>query len=68
MQVAAGPGRAESLLDDDEQGAFTATGRWQFDLRPRTVLVASGAYRDATDLEPRAAPPASPWASPLPRA
>jgi hypothetical protein len=52
VQVAGGPGRAESLLDDDEQGSFTATGRWQFDLRPRTVLVASGSYRDATDLEP----------------
>ena len=53
VQLAAGPGRAESLLADDEQGAFTATGRWQFDLRPRMVLVASGAYRDASDLEPR---------------
>ena len=53
VQVAAGPGRAESLLNDDEQGAFTAAGRWQFDLRPRTVLVASGAFRDASDLEPR---------------
>jgi hypothetical protein len=53
VQVAAGPGRAESLVNDDGQGAFTATGRWQFDLRPRTVLVASGAFRDASDLVPR---------------
>jgi hypothetical protein len=53
VQVAAGPGRAESLVSDQEQGSFTATGRWQFDLRPRTVLVASGVFRDATDLEPR---------------
>lgn len=52
VQVAAGPGRAESLLDDEEQGTFTATGRWQFDLRPRTVLVASGAFRDASTLDP----------------
>jgi len=52
VQVAAGPGRADSLLDDDGRGAFTATGRWQFDLRPRTVLVASGAFRDASDFDP----------------
>ena len=53
VQVAAGPGRAESLLDEDKEGAFTATGRWQVDLRPRTVLVASGAFRDASGLVPR---------------
>ncbi|HEX9185959.1 MAG TPA: hypothetical protein VGB87_02725 [Vicinamibacteria bacterium] len=50
VQVSAGPGPADSV-DDAEARAFTATGRWQFDLRPRVVLVASGLFRAASDLE-----------------
>jgi len=52
VQVSAGPGYADAV-DDEGRRAFTATGRWQFDLRPRVVLVASGLYRDASDLDPR---------------
>jgi len=52
LQVSAGPGYADSA-DDEGRQAFTATGRWQFDLRPRVVLAASGLYRDASDLDPR---------------
>jgi hypothetical protein len=37
----------------DGDRAFTTTGRWQFDLTPRTVLVASGLFRDASSLGPR---------------
>ena len=37
----------------DAGRAFTTTGRWQFDLSPRTVLVASGLFRDASTLGPR---------------
>jgi hypothetical protein len=37
----------------DAGRAFTTTGRWQFDLSPRTVLVASGLFRDASSLGPR---------------
>jgi len=51
VQVSAGPGLADSV-DDDDQRAFTVTGRWQFDLRPRVALVASGLFRDASDLDP----------------
>ena len=37
----------------DAGRAFTTTGRWQFDLTSRTVLVASGLFRDASSLGPR---------------
>jgi hypothetical protein len=37
----------------DAGRAFTTTGRWQLDLSPRTVLVASGLFRDASSLGPR---------------
>jgi hypothetical protein len=37
----------------DAGRAFTTTGRWQFDLTSRTVLVASGLFRDASTLGPR---------------
>jgi len=53
LQVSVGPGHADSFFDDDGRRAFTATARWQVDLRPRTVLVASGLFRDASDLDPR---------------
>ena len=52
VQLSAGPGFADTV-DDDGRREFTATGRWQFDLRPRVVLVASGLYRDGTDLDLR---------------
>jgi hypothetical protein len=37
----------------DAGHAFTTSGRWQFDLSPRTVLVASGLFRDASSLGAR---------------
>lgn len=52
VQMSAGPGFADSV-DEEATRAFTATGRWQFDLRPRVVLVASGLFRDASDLSPQ---------------
>jgi hypothetical protein len=51
VQLSVSPGRAESILHDDGLKAFTASARYQFDLTPRTVLVASGLYRDASRLE-----------------
>lgn len=55
LQASLGPGYAESLVDDDDDGreAFTATGRFQVDLSPRLVLVASGLFRDEARLDPR---------------
>ena len=53
LQLSLGPGRAESVLHDDGRRAFTATGRFQLDLGPRGVLVASGLYRGASELEAR---------------
>jgi hypothetical protein len=52
VQVSAGPGLADAV-DDASRRALTATGRWQFDLGPRLVLVASGLYRHRSDLDPR---------------
>ncbi|MDE2711790.1 MAG: hypothetical protein F4Z74_04150 [Acidobacteria bacterium] len=49
LQVAAGPGRAESLLDDDGRAALTVSGRAQRDLGSRTVAVASVLHRGAAD-------------------
>lgn len=53
LQVAAGPGRADSILDDDGTRGFTASGRFQYDLSSRSVLVASGILRNASDVTPR---------------
>lgn len=53
MQVSVGPGRADSIIDDDGRQAFTATGRVQIDLSPRTALVASALYRDPSDVDAR---------------
>ena len=53
LQVAAGPGRAESLVDNDGRQAFTSSARFQIDLSPRTVLAASALYRGASDVAPR---------------
>jgi hypothetical protein len=52
VQLSAGPGFADSVTDAGRR-AFTATGRWQVDLRPRVVLVASGLLRAASDIDPR---------------
>jgi hypothetical protein len=52
LQISLGPGLADSV-DDAERRAFTASGRWQLDLRPNVVLVASGLFRDASELEPQ---------------
>ena len=49
LQVAVGPGRAESLLNDDGSAAFTVSGRAQRDFGSRTVLVGSVLRRGATD-------------------
>ena len=53
VQVSVGPGRAESLLDDDGRQALTAAGRWQLDLGPRTVVAASVLYRGESRVMPR---------------
>ncbi len=52
LQVSAGPGRAESLIDGDGRNAFTGSARFQVDVDPRTVLAASGLYRGASDAGP----------------
>ena len=52
-QAVVGPGRADSLVDDDGRRAFSASGRFQFDLTPRIVVVGSALYRDASDLDPK---------------
>jgi hypothetical protein len=53
LQITAGPGRAETMLDADGDGAFTAAGRWQYDITPRIVVVGSALYREAHGLAPR---------------
>lgn len=52
LQVSAGPGRAESLLAATREGAWTSTGRFQFDLGTRTVLVGSAIHRGAAGAAP----------------
>ena len=52
LQISAGPGRAQSLFDDDGRQAFTSSGRFQIDLTPRMVLAASALYRGASDVAP----------------
>ncbi len=53
LQLAAGPGRAESLLDDDGRAALTVSGRLQHDFGSRAVLVGSALHRGASDRTPR---------------
>ena len=53
VQVAASPGRADSIRNHDGLRAFTVSGRVQLDLSPRTVLVASGLFRGASQLQAR---------------
>ena len=50
MQVAAGPGRADSIIHDDGLRAFTAAGRVQLDLSPRSALVFSGLFHHSSRL------------------
>lgn len=51
-QLSVGPGHADSILHDDGRRAFTATGRLQRDLGPRSTLVVSGRFRDNSSLAP----------------
>jgi hypothetical protein len=51
IQVSVGPGSADAIVHG-EAHPFTATGRFQWDLGPRTALVFSGLYRDKTTLVP----------------
>ena len=53
LQMSAGPGRAESLLDGDGRGAFTSSARFQLDVGPRMAVAASALYRGASDVAPR---------------
>ena len=53
VQVALGPGRAESIGDADGTRAFTTSGRVQVDLSARTVLVASGIFRGESAAAPQ---------------
>jgi len=48
LQGSVGPGRADSIIDDDGRQSFTATGRAQADLSSRMVLVGSGMYRNGS--------------------
>jgi hypothetical protein len=52
-QVSIGPGYADAVVHDDGRQSLTATGRFQWDITPRTVLVVSGLLRNRSDLEPR---------------
>ena len=53
LQMSAGPGRADSLIDGKGRAAFTVSGRYQFDLTPRTVVAGSLLHRGETDFRPR---------------
>ena len=53
LQLAAGPGRAESLLNDDGRAALTASARLQHDFGSRTALVGSVLHRAESDRAPR---------------
>jgi hypothetical protein len=51
LQVSVGPGSADAIVHGNPH-PFTATGRLQWDLGPRTALVFSGLYRGGTTLVP----------------
>jgi hypothetical protein len=53
IQVTISPGRADSILHDDGNRAFTTSGRLEVDLSSRTSIVASGLFRDASSLQSR---------------
>jgi hypothetical protein len=46
LQTSLGPGRADSIIEDDGRQSFTATARAQADFSSRAVLVGSGLYRN----------------------
>ena len=52
LQVAASPGPADAIVDDDGGQAFTTAGRVQVDLNSRSVLAGSVLYRHATGRSP----------------
>ncbi len=56
VQVAAGPGRADSLLHDHAKRGFPASPRVQMDLTSRTVQVPSGLYHEASRFDSRGGP------------
>jgi hypothetical protein len=45
IQLSAGPGRAEAVFNEPGKNPFTATGRVQFDLSSKHVVVGSGMFR-----------------------
>jgi hypothetical protein len=45
IQISAGPGRAEAVFNEEGKNPFTTTGRVQFDLNSRNVVVGSGMFR-----------------------
>jgi hypothetical protein len=45
IQISAGPGRAESVLNEPGKNPFTTSARVQFDLNSKNVLVGSGLFR-----------------------
>lgn len=49
-QVAIGPGRAESIVDDDGSRALVASGRFQVDLGPTTAVAVSGLREGESDV------------------
>ena len=51
IQISAGPGRAESVLNEPGQNPFTATGRVQFDLNRTNVVVGSGMFRSESGVD-----------------
>lgn len=53
VQLTLSPGTAESIINGRGRRAFTAMGRFQFDMTPRAVIVASGLFRDRSDRERR---------------
>ena len=52
VQVSVGPGFADSPGEESRR-SFTASARYQFDLRSRIALVASGLFRDTSDVASR---------------
>jgi len=53
IQISTGPGRAESVLNEPGQKAFTTSGRVQFDLNAKNVVVGSGIIRSESERDVR---------------
>ena len=51
IQIAVGPGRAEAVLNEPGENPITTSGRVQFDLNSRNVLVGSGIYRTESEAD-----------------